>query len=88
MGKITNYLLCCYVAARHLASGQNLSQNVRWRMRTSPETISPPDRTTNQPVADFEMPMAFHQIPRFENLDKVKIKIFRYQGKDLIQLRI
>ena len=57
-------------------------------MRTNPETYSPFNPMTHQPVGDFEMPMAFNQTPRFENLNKVQVNVFCYQKKDLIPLRI
>ena len=62
--------------------------NVGWRMGTIPETYSPSNPMLHQPFGDFEMPMAFNQIPRFENLNKVQVNVFRYQKKDLIPLRI
>ena len=43
---------------------------------------------TYQPVGDFEMPMAFNQILRFENLNKVQVNVFRFQKKEPIPLRI
>ena len=83
-----NCFLYCYVAAWHFTYAQSLYENVGWRMRTKPETYSTSNPMTHQPVGDFEMPMAFNQIPRFENLNKVQVNVFRYQKKDLIPLRI
>ena len=42
----------------------------------------------HQLVGEFEMPMAFNQIPRSENLSKIQVNVFRYQKKDLIPLRL
>ena len=70
----------------HLAYSQCLFENLGWRMRMNPETSSP-NPMTHQPVGDFDMPMAFNQIPRFQNLNKVQINVFRYRKKDLIPLR-
>ena len=83
-----NCFLYCYVAAWHFTYGQSLYENVGWRMRTNPETFSPSNPMTHQPVGDFEMPMAFNQILTFENLNKVQVNVFRYQKKDLIPLRL
>ena len=41
---------------------------------------------THQSVGDFEMPMAFNQLPRFENLNKIQVNILRYEKKALILL--
>ena len=76
-----NCFLYCYVAAWHYTYAQSLYENVGWRMRTNPETYSTSNPMTHQPVGDFEMPMAFSQIPRFENLNKVQVNVFRYQKK-------
>ena len=83
-----NCFLYCYVAAWPFTYAQSLYENVGWRMRTNPETYSTSNPMTHEPVGDFEMPMAFNQIPRFENLNKVQVNVFRYQKKDLIPLRI
>ena len=83
-----NCFLYCYEAAWHLAYGQSLFAKAGWRMRMKSETYSPSHPMTHQPVGDFEMPMAFNQIRRFENLNKVQINLFRYQKKDLIPTRI
>ena len=83
-----NCFLYCYVAAWHFTYAQSLYENLGWRMRTNPETYSTSNPMTHQPVGHFEMPMAFNQIPRFENLNKVQVNVFRYQNKDLIPLRI
>ena len=74
-----NCFLSCYVAAWHFTYAQSLYENVGWRTRTKPETHGPSNPMTNQPVGDFEMPMAFNQILRFENLNKVQVNVFRYQ---------
>ena len=57
-------------------------------MRTNPETYITSNPMSHQPVGEFEMPMTFNQIPRFEKLNKVQVNVFRYQNKDLIPLRI
>ena len=81
-----NCFLYFYVEAWHVAYAQSLYENVGWRMRMNPETYSPSNPLTHQPVGDFEAPMAFGQIPLFENLNKVQVNVFRCQNKDLIPL--
>ena len=83
-----NCFLYYCVLAWHFTYGQSLYENVGWRMRTNPETYSPSNPMTHQSVGDFEMPMAFNQILRFENLNKVQVNVLRYQRKDLIPLQI
>ena len=83
-----NCFLYCYVAAWHFAYAQSLYENVGWRMRTNPETYSISNPMTHQRVGDFELPMAFNQISRFENLEKVQVNVIRYQKTGLIPLRI
>ena len=57
-------------------------------MRTNPETYSPFNPMTHQPVGNFGMPMAFNQVLSFENLNKVQVNVFRYRKKDFIPLQI
>ena len=83
-----NCFLYCYVAAWHFNYAQSLYENIVWRKRTNPETYSPSIPRTHQPVADFKMRLAFNQILRFENLNRVQVNVFRYQKKDLFPLRI
>ena len=52
-----NCFLYCSVAAWHFIYAQSLYENVGWRMRTNPETYSPSNPMTHQPVGDFEMPI-------------------------------
>ena len=76
-----NNCIYCYVGAWHLAYGQSLFENIGSRMKTNPETYSPSSPMTHLPVGDFEIPMAFSQIPRFENLNKVQIIVFLNRKK-------
>ena len=73
-----NCFLYCYVAAWPFTYAQSLYENVGWLMRTNPKTYSRSNPMRHQPVGDFELPMAFNQIPRFENLNKVQVHVFRY----------
>ena len=65
------------------------SESVRkcWQLRTTPKTYSLSNPMTHQPVGDFEKLMAFNQLPRFENLNKLQVTVFRYQNKNFIPLR-
>ena len=83
-----NCFLYCYVAAWHFNFGQSLYDNVGWRMKTSPQTYSASNPLAHQPMGEFQMPMGFNDIPRFENLNIVQVNVFRYQKKGLIPLRI
>ena len=81
------YFLYCYVATWHFAHAQSLLENVGWLWGTNPETYSFSHPMIHQPVGGFEMLMAFNQIPRFPNLIKYQVNVFRYQKIDLIPLR-
>ena len=80
--------LDCYVAAWHFNFAQSLYETVGWRMRPNPGTHIPSNPMTHQTVGDFEMPMTFKQILRFENLSKVQVNVSRYPKKDLLSLQI
>ena len=71
--EINNFFLYCYVTACHSTYAQSVYENVGWRMRKNQEKYCPSNPMTHQPVGDLELPMAFNQILRFENLTKVKL---------------
>ena len=83
-----NCFLYCYVAAWHFKFGPSLHDNVSWRLRTSPETYSRSNLLAHQPVGDFEMPMGFNQIPKFERFNNVQVNVFHYRKKTLIPVLI
>ena len=83
-----NCFLFCYVAAWHLAHVQSLCAIFSWQTRTNPETFSPSNPITHHPIGVFEMPMAFNQKPRFENLKKVQVNVFLYQKIDFTPLQL
>ena len=78
----------CYVAAWHFKFGPSLHESVSWRLRTSPETYSAVNILAHQPLGEYEMPMGFKQIPKFEKTNKVQVNIFQYHKKNLIPLLI
>ena len=41
-----------------------------------------------QPVGEFMMPMAFHQMEKFEELNQVRVNVFRHSNKKLNPFRI
>ena len=55
--------------------------------RTSPETYSPRNQLAHQAVGDYEMPMGFGQMLRFEKLNKCNVNVFRYTENELVPLR-
>ena len=75
-----NCFLYCYVVAWQLVYAQSLNENVGRRMRTNPETYSP-NGLSHEPVGDFEMQMAFNQIPRFESLNNFRVPYCVVKGK-------
>ena len=76
-----NCFLYCYVVAWQLVYAQSLNENVGRRMRTNPETYSPSNGLSHEPVGDFEMQMAFNQIPRFESLNNFRVPYCVVKGK-------
>ena len=83
-----NCFIYCYVAAWHFKFGPSLHENVTWRMRTSPETYNTSNELAHQPLGEYEMPMGFNQIPRFEKANKVQVNVFQYRQKNLIPILI
>ena len=56
--------------------------------KTSPIMYGPENLKAKQPVGEFIMPMAFHQLNKFEQLNQVSVKVFRHSNKKLIPFRI
>ena len=85
-----NCFLYCFTAAWHLKHGQLLynSGSDSIAKRTSPDTYSRRNPWAHQAVGDFEMPMGFGQMLRFEKLNNCKINVFRYTEKQLVPLRV
>ena len=70
--------LYCYTAAYHLKYGPQLVPiGSSSRRITSPATYGPGNPIAKQASGDFEMPMGFHQMPRFEALNDVCVNVFR-----------
>ena len=75
-----NCFLYCFTAAWHLKYGPLLYVASRDSSanRTSPDTYSSRNPLAHQAVGDFEMPMGFGQMTRFEQLNDCRINVFRY----------
>ena len=48
----------------------------------------PENPRAKQPVSEFMMPMAFHQLKKFEQLNQVRVNVFRPSNTKLIPFRI
>ena len=83
-----NCFLYCYTAAWHYKYGPSLHENVSWRLRTSPETYKRSNILAHQPIGEFEMPMGFNQVPKFEMLNKVQVNIFQCRQNALLPLLV
>ena len=81
--------LYCYTAQFHKTFGpQLIPPNAPWRQKTNPIMYSSENSRAKQPVGEFMMPMAFHQMEKFEELNQVRVNVFRHSNKKLIPFRI
>ena len=85
-----NCFLYCFTAAWHLKHGPLLYVASRDSIgrRTSPETYSSRNQLAHQAVGDYEIPMGFGQMLRFEKLNKCNVNVFRYTENELVPLRV
>ena len=79
--------LYCFTAAYHLFYGPPL-QTGSWRTVTSPPLYSSNNPPAHQAIGDFDMPMGFKEMPKFEILNNVQVNVFRYENKQLFPLRL
>ena len=62
--------------------------NASWRQKTNPIMYSSENPGEKQAAGEFMMPMAFHQMEKFELLNMVRVNVFRHSNKKLIPFRI
>ena len=73
-----NSFLYCYTAAYHLNFGTRLLRpGALSRRMTSSVTYGPENPLAKQADGMFDMPMVFHQMTRFEELNNVCVNVFR-----------
>ena len=81
--------LYCYTAQYHKVFWPKLiPENASWRQKTNPIMCGSENTRAKQPVGTFMMPMAFHQIEKFEQLNPVRVNVFRHSNNKLIPFRI
>ena len=81
--------LYCYTAQYHKIFGPKLiPDNASWRQKTNPIMYGAENTRAKQPVGTFMMPMAFHQMEKFEQLNQVRVNVFRHSNIKLIPFRI
>ena len=85
-----NCFLYCFTTAWHLKHGPLLYVAGRDSLakRTSSDTYSRRNPLGHQAEGEFEMPMGFGQMLRFEKLNDCKINVFRYTENQLVPLRV
>ena len=85
-----NCFLYCFTAAWHLKYGPLLYVASRDTInrRTNPDTYSKRNPMAYQAKGDFNMPMGFHDMLRFEKINNCKINVFRFDKKQLVPLRV
>ena len=49
--------------------------------KTNPIMYSPENPRAKQPVGEFMMPMAFHQLDKIEHLNQVSVNAIRHKQK-------
>ena len=83
------FFLYCYTAQYHNKIGPKLiPDNASWRRKTNPIMYGPEKPRAKQPVGEFMIPMAFYQLKKFEQLNQVRVNVFRHSNKKLIPFRI
>ena len=85
-----NCFLYCFTDAWHLKHGPLLYVAGRDSIqhRTCPQTYSSRNPPAHQTEGEFEMPMCFGQMLRFQKLNDRKINVFRYTKKQLVLLGV
>ena len=83
------YFFYCYTTQYHNTFGPPLiPANASWRQKTNPIIYSSENPGANQAAGEFMMPMAFHQMEKFELLNMVRVNVFRHTNKKLSPFRI
>ena len=83
------YFLYCYTAQYHKIFGSKLiPDNASWRQKTNPIMYGAENTRAKQPVGTFMMPMAFNQMEKFEQLNQVRVNVFRHSNNKLKPFRI
>ena len=79
----------CFTAAYHLHYRLNLIVG-RYEDPAAEKTCPAIYRTSNakKPIGEFPTPMSFRDIPEFERLNKVRVKVFLYEKGDLVPMLI
>ena len=73
-----NCFLYCFTAAYHFKYGPRLvPAGASSRRITSPATYGPTNPIAKQANGVFSMPMGFHQMTKFEDLNDVRVNVFR-----------
>ena len=81
--------LYCYTPQCHNTIGPKLfPDNSSWQQKRSPIMYGTENPRAKQPVETFMMPMAFHQVKKFEQLSIVRVNVFRHSNNKLIPFRI
>ena len=81
--------LYCYTSQYHNTIRPKLfSDNASWQQKTNRIMYGPENPRAKQPVGTFMIPMAFHQMEKFEQLNNVCVNVFRHSNNKLIPFRI
>ena len=75
--------LYCYAAQYHNKIGPKLiPDNASWRQKTNPIMYCPENPRAKQPVGEFLMPIAFHQLKKLNSLTRYALMYFGTQTKN------
>ena len=67
----------------HKIGPKLIPDNASWRQKTNPIMYGPENPRAKQPVGEFLIPMAFHQLKKFEQLNQVRVNVFRHSNKKI-----
>ncbi|XP_075254812.1 uncharacterized protein LOC142346188 [Convolutriloba macropyga] len=84
-----NCFLYYFTAANHFKYGPRLvPAGASSRRINSPATYGPTNPIAKQANGVFSMPMGFHQMTKFEDLNDVRVNVFRYADSGLTPFRV
>ena len=80
------FLFYCCIPISH---GWTSNSNKLLAMQEKPDTYNPSsNHLAKKHLGDFPTPMPVNQIDRFQKLNEVQINVFRFEGKDLVPLKV
>ena len=82
------FLYCCTAQYHKVFGPKLIPDNASWRQKTNPIMYGAENTRAKQPVGTFMMQMVFHQMQKIEQLNQVRVNVFRHSNNKLNQFRI